>query len=140
MKSRLASEWVKAYDTIHQELTVKGFKPKLQTLDNEASAALKIFFTANAVEYQVVPPYCHLRNASERAILNFKELCGWALIVRPRFSNAFVGQTLTAGENHIESPAGLTAASATLRRGPLPRTCGLQQDSFCSARMQNHCT
>jgi hypothetical protein len=43
MKYRSASEWVKAYDTIHQELTVKGFKPKLQTLDNEASAALKIF-------------------------------------------------------------------------------------------------
>jgi hypothetical protein len=43
MKSRPASEWVKAYDTIHQELTVKGFKPKLQTLDNEASAALKNF-------------------------------------------------------------------------------------------------
>jgi hypothetical protein len=34
MKSRSASEWVKAYDHIHQELTVKGFKPKLQTLDN----------------------------------------------------------------------------------------------------------
>jgi hypothetical protein len=43
MKSRSASEWVKAYDHIHQELTVKGFKPKLQTLDNEASAALKNF-------------------------------------------------------------------------------------------------
>jgi hypothetical protein len=36
MKSWSASEWVKSYDTIHQELTVKGFKPKLQTLDNEA--------------------------------------------------------------------------------------------------------
>jgi hypothetical protein len=41
MKSRSISEWVKAYDHIHQELTVKGFKPKLQTLDNEASAASK---------------------------------------------------------------------------------------------------
>jgi hypothetical protein len=29
MKSRSASEWVKEYDTIHQELTIKGFKPKL---------------------------------------------------------------------------------------------------------------
>jgi hypothetical protein len=29
VKSRSASEWVKSYDTIHQELTVKGFKPKL---------------------------------------------------------------------------------------------------------------
>jgi hypothetical protein len=43
MKSRSASEWVKAYEHIHQELTFKGFKPKLQTLDNEASAALKSF-------------------------------------------------------------------------------------------------
>jgi hypothetical protein len=51
IKSWSASEWVKAYDHIHQELTVKGFKPKLQTLDNEASAALKNFFSANDVEY-----------------------------------------------------------------------------------------
>jgi hypothetical protein len=29
MKYRSASEWVKTYDTIHQELTVKGFTPKL---------------------------------------------------------------------------------------------------------------
>jgi hypothetical protein len=73
MKSRSASEWVKAYDHIHQELTVKGFKPKLQTLDNEASAALKHFFTANDVEYQLVPPHRHRRNAAERAIRTFKE-------------------------------------------------------------------
>jgi hypothetical protein len=73
MKSRSASEWVKAYDTIHQELTVKGFKPKLQTLDNEASAALKHFFTANDMEYQFVPPHCHRINAAERAIRTFKE-------------------------------------------------------------------
>jgi hypothetical protein len=52
---------------------VKGFKPKLQTLDNETSAALKNFFTANNVEYQLVPPHCHRRNAAERAIRTFKE-------------------------------------------------------------------
>jgi hypothetical protein len=73
MKSRSASEWVKEYDHIHQELTAKGFKPKLQTLDNEASAALKNFFTANDVEYKLVPPHCHRRNAAERAIRTFKE-------------------------------------------------------------------
>jgi hypothetical protein len=32
MKSRSASEWIKAYDHIHQEITYKGFKPKPQTL------------------------------------------------------------------------------------------------------------
>jgi hypothetical protein len=73
MKSRSASEWVKAYDTVHQELTVKGFKPTLQTLDNEASTALNNFFTVNDIDYQLVPPHCHRRNAAERAIRTFKE-------------------------------------------------------------------
>jgi hypothetical protein len=27
LKSRSASEWVKAYESVHQELTIKGFKP-----------------------------------------------------------------------------------------------------------------
>jgi hypothetical protein len=73
MKSRSASEWVKAYDYIHQELTAKGFKPKLQTLDNEASVAFKTVFTTNDVEYQLVPPYCHRRNSDERDIHTFEE-------------------------------------------------------------------
>jgi hypothetical protein len=73
MKSRSASEWVKTYDTVHQELTVKGFKPKLQTLDNEASTAFKNFFTVNDIDYQLVPPHCHRRNAAERAIRTCKE-------------------------------------------------------------------
>jgi hypothetical protein len=72
MRSRSASEWVKSYDTVHQELTVKGFKPKLQNLDNEASTALKTFFTVNDVAYQLVPPHCHHRNAAESAIGTFK--------------------------------------------------------------------
>jgi hypothetical protein len=76
MKSRSASEWVKAYGSIHQELTVKGFKPKLQTLINEASTALKNFFTAQNIDYQLVPLHCHRRNAAERAIRTFKEHLG----------------------------------------------------------------
>jgi hypothetical protein len=73
MKSRSASERVKAYGSIHEELTVKGLKPKLQTLDNDASTALKNFFTANDIDYQLVLPHCHRRNAAERAIRTFKE-------------------------------------------------------------------
>jgi hypothetical protein len=42
-------------------------------LDNEASTALKSFFTENDVEYQLVPPNCHRRNAAERAIHTFNE-------------------------------------------------------------------
>jgi hypothetical protein len=73
MKSWSASEWVRAYDNIHQELTSKVFKPKLQTLENEALAAVKHFFTTNDVEEQLVPSHCHHRNAAERAIRTFKE-------------------------------------------------------------------
>jgi hypothetical protein len=73
MKYRSALEWIKAYDHIHQELTVKGFKPKLQTLDNEASAALKNFFTANDMEYQLVPPHYHRPTTTKRAIRTLKE-------------------------------------------------------------------
>jgi hypothetical protein len=73
MKYRSASEWVKAYDSVHQELAVKGFKPKLQTLDNEASAALKNFFTVNDIAYQLVPPHCHRLKAAERAIRTSKD-------------------------------------------------------------------
>jgi hypothetical protein len=65
MKSRSTSEWVKSYDTVHHELTVKGFKPKIQTLDNEA---LPLW-----ISYQLVPPHCLHRNSSERVIGTFKE-------------------------------------------------------------------
>jgi hypothetical protein len=64
MKYLSASEWVRAYDTVHQELTVKGFKSKLQTLDNEASADLKNFFTVNDIAYQLMPTHWHRRNAA----------------------------------------------------------------------------
>jgi hypothetical protein len=73
MKSRYATEWVKAFDSIHQERTFKGFKPRLQTLDNEATTALKNFCTVNNIAYQLVPPHFHRRNAAERAIRTFKE-------------------------------------------------------------------
>jgi hypothetical protein len=73
MKSRSAYECLKAYEHMYQELTSRGFTPKLQTLDNEASVSLKSFFTENDVVYQVIPPHCHRRNAAERAIHTFKE-------------------------------------------------------------------
>jgi hypothetical protein len=97
MKSRYASEWVEAYDTIHQELTVKGFKPKLQTLDNEASAALKNF----------LPPMMWSTNWCRLTIMDAMPLI------------ALVGKTLTAGGNHIESPADLETPPTIICRSSL---------------------
>jgi hypothetical protein len=73
MKSKSASEWLKAFGGIFQELTSHRFKPKLQTMENEASVALKSYFTENDMTYQLVPPHCHRRNVAERAIRTFKE-------------------------------------------------------------------
>jgi hypothetical protein len=55
MKSKSASEWLKAFGGILQELASCGFNPKLQTMDNEASAALNIYFTENDMTYQLEP-------------------------------------------------------------------------------------
>jgi hypothetical protein len=54
-------------------MTSKGFKPKLQTMDNEAFAAHKKYFAEKEMNYQMAPPHCHRTNAAERAIINFKE-------------------------------------------------------------------
>jgi hypothetical protein len=41
-------------------------------MDNEASAAVKEFLRKENIQYQLVPPYIHRRNAAERAIRTFK--------------------------------------------------------------------
>jgi hypothetical protein len=71
--STILAEWVRAFGIVFDEMTSKGFKPKLQTMDNEASAALKHYFTEKEMSYQLVPPHCNRSNATERAIRTFKE-------------------------------------------------------------------
>jgi len=61
-----------AYKTIHTRLTTAGLRPKLQRLDNEASVILKDFMTKEGIDFQLVPPGVHRRNAAERAIRTFK--------------------------------------------------------------------
>jgi hypothetical protein len=41
MTSKSGVELVRAFDIVFDEITSKGFKTKLQTMDNEAHAALK---------------------------------------------------------------------------------------------------
>jgi hypothetical protein len=45
MKPKSGAEWVRAFGVVFDEMTAKGFKPKLQTTDNKASAALNNYFT-----------------------------------------------------------------------------------------------
>jgi hypothetical protein len=43
MKYKSGAEWVRAFGIVFDEITAKDFTPKLQTMDNEAYAALKLF-------------------------------------------------------------------------------------------------
>ena len=61
-----------AYKRAHTLFSSRGLKPQLQRLDNEASAALKSFMAEQEVDFQLVPPHVHRRNAAERAIRTFK--------------------------------------------------------------------
>jgi hypothetical protein len=41
---------------VFDKMTAKGVIPKLQTMDNQASAALKKYFTEKEMNYQLGPP------------------------------------------------------------------------------------
>ena len=72
LKNRRAESILQAYKTGHAHLCAAGCKPKLQRLDNEASQALQEFLTNENVDFQLVLPHLHHRNAAEWAIQTFK--------------------------------------------------------------------
>jgi hypothetical protein len=65
MKSRRAQDIVSAYKTVHTKLCRARFQPKLARLDNKCSATLKTFLNEENIDYQLVPPGTHRRNATE---------------------------------------------------------------------------
>jgi hypothetical protein len=69
---RSDAEQLKAYTKILNRAS-KGTELKLHWMDNEASKAVKDLLTKDfKLEYQLVPPHVHRRNAAERAIRTFK--------------------------------------------------------------------
>jgi hypothetical protein len=71
LRSRTGPTILAAYQAAHAMFVARGLAPRLQRLDNEASAALLQFMDANNVDAQLTPPYIHRRNAAERAIRTF---------------------------------------------------------------------
>lgn len=81
LKDRTGPEIVRGFKVIHAKLVSRGLKPRLQRLDNEASAALRKFLDEEGIDFQLAPPHLHRRNAAERAIRTYKNhfiaiLCG----------------------------------------------------------------
>jgi hypothetical protein len=73
MKNRGDGEQIKAYTNV-LERAKTGTKLKMHWMDNEASKAVKLLLeTKHGLQYQLVPPHIHRRNAAERAIRTFKD-------------------------------------------------------------------
>jgi hypothetical protein len=62
-----------AYKNTFDELTQKGFKPKLNVMDNQATRYIRTFLTKKECKLQLVEPHNHQVNAAERAIQTFKD-------------------------------------------------------------------
>ena len=72
LRSRTGTAIVAAYDSIHAHLCARGLTPELQRLDNETSVSLQLSMQTKKVNFQLVPPHNHRRNAAERCIRTFK--------------------------------------------------------------------
>ncbi len=61
-----------AYKEIFETLEAKGYKPKMNAMDNQATKYIKTFLTKKECNLQLVEPHNHRINAAERAIQTFK--------------------------------------------------------------------
>ena len=71
-KNRTAACIKTAFEEVHQRLNKAGLRPAYHRLDNECSDVLKKYLTEQTIEYQLVVPGSHRRNAAERAIRTWK--------------------------------------------------------------------
>ena len=72
LKNRTGETISKAWTTCFNRLTKNGHNTELFILDNEISPEVKSAMDKAQVNYQLVPPGIHRRNAAERAIQTFK--------------------------------------------------------------------
>jgi hypothetical protein len=61
-----------AYKLNFNKLTRKGYKPRLNVMDNQATKHIKKFRTKEECKLQLVKPHNHRVNIAERAIQTFK--------------------------------------------------------------------
>jgi hypothetical protein len=63
---------VEAFQDIYKYFTERGFKPKLNVMDNQCSKAVLSFIKSTGADIQLVNPDDHRVNAAERAMQTWK--------------------------------------------------------------------
>ena len=59
LRNRTASEIKRVFQSVIHYLHARGLRPRLHTLENEASSILHDYLRSEEVEYQLVPPHIH---------------------------------------------------------------------------------
>jgi hypothetical protein len=128
-KNRTAWCILRAYKTLHEHLTQAGLKPRLQRLDNKCSQILKQFMHEQEVDFQLVPPGMHRRNAAKHGILTFQNhlsldftastrifhcICGISFSPKPK-SRSIYFVHLTSIPTSLHTPNS-TAHSTSIKR------------------------
>ncbi len=62
-----------AYKEVFESLEAKGYTPKMNLMDNQATKFIKKFLTKKECNLQVVEPHNHCVNAAKQAIQTFKD-------------------------------------------------------------------
>ncbi len=73
MPSRTDASMVTAFSEAITTLKTGGYRPALNVMDNECSAAVEKYIRSERINIQLVPPHNHRVNAAEWAITTFKE-------------------------------------------------------------------
>jgi hypothetical protein len=63
----------KAYKAYFEMIEAKGYKPRVNVMDNQTTKYIKKFLTKKECKLQLVEPHNHRVNAAERAIQTFKD-------------------------------------------------------------------
>ena len=72
LKTRKKVELLRAYQEVYTFCKNRGFKPKLQKMDNETSKYVEDFIARQNTKQQYTPGNLHRTNPAERALQTYK--------------------------------------------------------------------
>ena len=71
--SRRERELIRATCVLHSYLSARSLTPQYQMLDNECPGGLKQFLQDSSVDFELIPPHLHRKNAAKCAIQTYKD-------------------------------------------------------------------
>ena len=72
LKDQTDKSLLEAFEDVYEYLTTRGFKPRLNVMDNQCSKTIQKFIESSKAKIQLVNPDDHRVNAAERAIQTWK--------------------------------------------------------------------